>query len=291
MSLSLDDSYRYCRRLARRTGRNFYFSFLTLPKPLLRDMCALYAFMRVTDDLGDDLSHSREERAAALTSWRSELAAALDGESVEHPVLPALADVVQRHEIPVDYIEAVITGVEMDLDPQGFETFDDLQFYCDHVAGAVGLCCIHIWGFHDPAAKERALDCGRAFQLTNILRDLGEDARMGRVYLPQEDLDQFGYTVEDLASGARNTHFRDLMIFEVIRARDFYTRSLALHAMLEPPGRPILAAMLKIYGGLLQEIERRDYDVFSQRVGLSLPRKSLIAAQCLLRPNRPPDVI
>src|SRR5690606_32271395 len=145
---------------------------------------------------------------------------------------------------------------EMDLDPQGFETFDDLAFYCDHVAGAVGLCCIHIWGFRDPAAGERALECGRAFQLTNILRDLREDAKMGRIYLPREDLERFRYTPKDLCSGVRDDRFRDLMMFEVIRAREYYRRSLVLHQQLEPPGRPILSAMLQIYGGLLQEIER-----------------------------------
>lgn len=288
MGTSLEESFRYCRRLAKRTGRNFYFSFLTLPRPLLRDMCALYAFMRVTDDLGDDMSRPVDRRREALQAWRSEFQSALRTSETAHPVLPAMVDVLRRHQIPVDYLEAVITGVEMDLDPQGFDTFEDLAFYCDHVAGAVGLCCIHIWGFRDPAAGERALDCGRAFQLTNILRDLGEDAKMGRIYLPREDLERFHYTPEDLRSGVRDERFRDLMMFEVIRARDFYRRSLVLHQQLESPGRPILSAMLQIYGGLLQEIERRDYDVFSRRINLSLPRKSLIALTCLLRPDRPP---
>jgi 15-cis-phytoene synthase len=291
MGSSLEDSFRYCRRLARRTGRNFYFSFLTLPRPLLRDMCALYAFMRVTDDLGDDMSRTTDQRREALQGWRRDLESALGGAEVAHPALPAMVDVQRRHQIPVDHLEAVITGVEMDLDPQGFDTFEDLEYYCDHVAGAVGLCCIHIWGFRDPAAGDRALDCGRAFQLTNILRDLGEDAQMGRIYLPREDLERFRYTPEDLRAGVRDERFRDLMMFEVIRAREYYRRSLPLHQQLEAPGRPILSAMLQIYGGLLQEIERRDYDVFSTRVNLSLPRKSLIATKCLLRPDRPPEPI
>lgn len=288
MGTSLDESYRYCRRLARRTGRNFYFSFLTLPRPLMRDMCALYAFMRVTDDLGDDPSRSVLERGAALKSWRSALAESLSGASSSDPVLPALVDVVCRHQIPAEHLHAVITGVEMDLDPQGFETFDDLATYCDHVAGAVGLCCIHVWGFHHPAARERAIDCGRALQLTNIIRDLGEDARMGRVYLPREDLQRFKYSADELSHGVRNRSFRELMAFQAGRARDYYTRSLPLHEMLDPPGRPILSAMLQIYSGLLKEVEHRDYDVFSCRVTLSVPRKLRIALGCMVRPNRSP---
>jgi 15-cis-phytoene synthase len=289
MGTSLEESFRYCRRLAQRTGRNFYFSFLTLPRPLLRDMCALYAFMRVTDDLGDDLSQTTDQRREALETWRSDLQYALNDAAVTHPVLPAMVDVQRRHQIPVDHLEAVITGVEMDLDPQGFETFEDLAYYCDHVAGAVGLCCIHIWGFRDPAAGERALDCGRAFQLTNILRDLAEDAAMGRIYLPREDLHRFGYTPDDLRQGCRDQRFRDLMLFEVIRAREYYRRSLALHQQLDAPGRPILSAMLQIYGGLLKEIERRDYDVFTRRINLSIAHRSWITLRCLLRPDRPPE--
>lgn len=290
MRVPLEESFHYCRKLAQRTGRNFYYSFLTLPRPLLRDMCALYAFMRVTDDLGDDPSRSTGARREALRAWRRSLQDALNDVEFAHPVLPAMVDVQRRHEIPVDHLEAVITGVEMDLDPQGFETFEDLEFYCDHVAGAVGLCCIHIWGFCDPAAGERALDCGRAFQLTNILRDLGEDASMGRVYLPREDLLRFGYTADDLRRGRRDARFRDLMMFEIIRAREYYRRSLALHHQLDRPGRPILSAMLQIYGRLLDEIERRDYDVFSQRIHLPLPRKLWIAVQCMLHPDRPPQL-
>lgn len=282
MSPSLDESFSYCGQLAQRTGRNFYYSFLTLPKPLFRDMCALYAFMRITDDLGDDLSRSRQQRAAALRSWRGALNEALAGEPSSDPILPALADVQLRHRIPVEHLHAVITGVEMDLQPQGFETFEDLARYCDHVAGAVGLCCIHIWGFHDPMARDRAIDCGRAFQLTNVLRDLGEDARGGRIYLPREDLERFEYSVDDLCHGVYDERFRRLMTFEVERARAFYAQARKLQPLLDPPGRPILAAMLAIYGGLLQKIEHCAYDVFSRRVELSAWRKGLVAAKCWL---------
>jgi phytoene synthase len=169
--------------LARRTAGNFYFSFLTLPGPLFRDMCALYAFMRISDDLGDDESVSIDRRRELLAAWRQSLGRALDGDPRDHPALPALADAVGRHSVPREHLFAVLDGVAMDLKPAGFETFEELSKYCYHVAGAVGLCCIHVWGFHDDRAIPAAIDCGLAFQLTNILRDLGEDARAGRVYL------------------------------------------------------------------------------------------------------------
>ncbi len=288
MDSTVADSFRYCQRLARRTGHNFYFSFLTLPRPLFRDMCALYAFMRVTDDLGDDESRSPTQRKAALRSWRGELETVLAGERASHPVAAAIADVQRRHQIPPDDLCAVITGVEADLQPGGFETFAELSDYCYHVAGAVGLCCIHVWGFHDPVAKERAVDCGLAFQLTNILRDLQEDAQAGRVYLPREDLRRFGYSADDLRNGVRDDRFRALMRFQIERARSYYERGSALHPLLAPPGRPILAAMFAIYGRLLRQIERRDYDVFSQRIKLPARIKLTVAAKHILRPNSRP---
>ncbi len=214
----LDESIAWCKSLTKRTAGNFYFSFLTLPADRLRDMCVLYAFMRVSDDLGDDLDRSVEERRAALVKWRDDLETALAGGSADHPVFPALADLVARHQIPAKYLQAVIAGVEMDLDPKGFETFAELADYCYHVAGAVGLCCIHVWGFEGEEAIPLAVDCGCAFQLTNILRDLGEDALMGRVYLPREDLRRFDYDSSDIAAHCRDERFQDLMQFEVARA-------------------------------------------------------------------------
>ena len=277
MTAAVGDSYKYCQSLARRTGRNFYFSFLTLPRRMFRDMCVLYAYMRHTDDLGDSEERSMAERRSALASWRSSLDAALAGETAQCPILPALADVTARHGIPSEYLHDVITGVESDLSPRSFQNFADLSRYCYQVAGAVGLCCIHIWGFRDERARERAIDCGTAFQLTNILRDLAEDARMGRVYLPQEELDRFGYSEIDLRNGVRDERFRELMRFQVARAHDYYARGAELHDYLSPAGRIILSTMFRIYSSLLQEIEKRDYDVFSRRVRVSSPRKLAIA--------------
>jgi len=197
--------------------------------------------------------------------------------------LPALADVVRTHRIPHECLFAVIEGVQTDLEPVDFATFEELTGYCYKVAGAVGICCIHIWGFHDERAIQRAVDCGIAFQLTNILRDLREDVDMGRVYLPREDLERFGYTAEDIARQRRDDRFNKLMRFEIERARTFYTRAAELFEYLDPSARPVYSAMLGIYGGLLEEIERRGYDVYSRRVHLSRWRKLLIALGAVAR--------
>lgn len=283
MTIALEASFAWCKTLAKRTAGNFYFSFLTLPADQLRDMCVLYAFMRVTDDLGDNEDLSLEERHAALVNWRAELEAALSGGEPNHPLFPALVDLVTRHRIPPKYLVAVIEGVQTDLDPQGFETFADLENYCYHVAGAVGLCCIHVWGFEGKDAIPLAIDCGTAFQLTNILRDLGEDAAMDRVYLPREDLERFDYHPADIAAHCRDERFNELMQFEVARAREYYARAMQLFPQLKSTGKPIYAAMLRIYGGLLDEIERRHYDIYSQRVRLPKWRKLWFSFDSVVR--------
>jgi phytoene synthase len=280
---TLAESYAWCQSLSKRTARNFYLSFLTLPADQRRDMCALYAFMRVSDDLGDDESVPIAERKSRLSAWRASVERALGEARFDHVALPAVADLVKRRQIPHEYLLAVIDGVERDLHPAGFETFAELSEYCYHVAGAVGLCCIHLWGFHDPRAPERAVDCGTAFQLTNILRDLGEDAAVGRVYLPREDLCRFHYTADDLAARTRNSAFRELMQFEVARARTYYVRATELLDYLAPAGRASLGMMLRVYGGLLDEIERRDYDVYSRVVRLPRWKKAWLASSSLIQ--------
>ncbi len=212
-----------------------------------------------------------------------------------HAILPALNDIVERYRIPHRYFTDVIDGVLMDqVETEGplassadlhcrFKTFEELQQYCYHVAGVVGLCCIHIWGFRDDEALERAVDCGTAFQLTNILRDLGEDVDVGRVYLPAEDLERFDYSPDDLRLRINDERFQSLMEFQVQRADEFYARARDLFELLDPVGRPILQAMMKIYGGLLNEIKRRRYDVYSKRIALPTWQKLLIAADAFLR--------
>ena len=172
--------------------------------------------------------------------------------------------------------------METDLEPVTYETFEALSDYCYHVAGVVGLCCIHIWGFHDERALDAGIECGLAFQMTNILRDLSEDIELGRVYLPQEDLIRFEYTPADIQSRIYDQRFRSLMQFEVQRTREFYQKSERLLDYLSPAGQGILKAMYRIYGGILSEIERMEYDVYSSRAGLPKWRKLLIAGEAIV---------
>jgi phytoene synthase len=269
-------SYGYCERLARREAANFYPAFLLLPAPQRRAMCALYAFMRVTDDQADDPGPAAERLAA----WRGATREAIAGR-FSHPLHPAFHDTVQRYQIPVAYLEAVLDGVGMDLHPVRFATFAELYPYCYRVASAVGLACIYIWGFTAAEARDYAEKAGIAFQLTNILRDLAEDAARGRVYLPREDLHRFGYGEEQLRRGEINDSFRALMRFEVGRARDYYDASWPLLALLRPAGRAVFQVMWRTYRGLLEAIERRDYDVFSSRVRLSTWRKLLLVLRAV----------
>lgn len=284
MNGQLAASYAHCQRIARRSGSSFYYSFLLLPKRQRMAMCALYAFLRHTDDLADS-GAGRDERAAALAAWRRSLADALAGR-YDHPLLPALADVVASYAISVDYLTAAIDGAEMDLARERYETFEELETYCELVASMVGLACLRIWGCDAPQAQRPARRVGVAFQMTNILRDLGEDAKRGRVYLPQADLDRFEYTVDDLQAGVRDERFRRLMRFEIERTEALYADAAELERWLEPVGRRVLGSMTAVYRALLGEIKRRDGDVLSTRVRLSNWRKMRIATRFLLfRPS------
>lgn len=286
MDEQLRESYEYCQRLSRETAGNFYYAFLTLPQEQFRRMCALYAFMRITDDLGDS-QEPIEVRKTKLAAWRANLLCACDASNTDvpsHP-LPALLDVIRRTGLPLEYLTAVIDGVEMDLQPVEYGTFIELERYCYHVAGAVGLACIHLWGFHDQRALVTAIDCGTALQLTNILRDLKEDGELGRVYLPREHLSRFGLTPDDLRNplNSKDERFLSLMHFETQLAKDYYQRAASLFDYLDPPGKPILETMLGIYGGLLREIGRAPGRVLRERVSLSRWRKLAIAGRAVVR--------
>ena len=303
-------AFDHCGRLARRTGKNFAWSFLTLPRAMRRDMGAVYAFMRVTDDLGDDAAVPVAERRAALDAWRaatvaiSEDAPRAAGFNPAAPadvqILAAFADVARRRGIDPRYPLAVIDGVRSDLEHPASPTeprvlcgtWADLSDYCYHVAGAVGLCCLPVWGVTgdagDPAVVGPALACGRAFQLTNILRDVAEDAAAGRIYLPAEDLARFDLTAADLAGGGlvpdHDDRFRALMRFEADRARAQYAAARPLSARLSRPGRRILAAMTGIYGGLLDRIERSNFAVYDGRIAVPKWRKIAVVGRALLHP-------
>ncbi len=284
MSLTLAASYAHCQQIARRSASSFYYSFLLLPKRKRLAMCALYAFLRRTDDLGDNAEPVLARRAK-LAAWRQSLARAAQGE-FDDPLLPALADTVARFEIPLGYLEAVIDGVEMDLETCRYETFEQLEAYCHRVASAVGLACLRIWGCSSAQAEPAARQCGLAFQMTNILRDLKEDAAQNRIYLPREDLDRFGYTEDDLRAGVRDERFRRLMRFEIERTEKFYAEAVKLERWLPADGRRVFGSMLAVYRALLAEIKRLDGDVLSSRIRLSRWRKMRIATRWLLFRSR-----
>jgi phytoene synthase len=279
MSSGLAASYAYCERLARREAANFYPAFRVLPGRQRRAMCALYAFLRVADDLTDGPGTGAEKQAA-LAAWRSRFQRSIAG-VYSHPLHAALHDTVRVHGIPCAHLHEVLDGVEMDLFQDSYATFAELYRYCYHVASAVGLACIHIWGFADERAGAYAESAGIAFQLTNILRDLREDANRGRVYLPQEDLRTFGYDLEQLHRGERDDRFRDLMRFQVERARHYYDGARPLSALLPPAGRAVFQVMFRTYRGLLDAIQERNYDVFSSRVTLSAWRKLGLVMQAV----------
>jgi phytoene synthase len=280
MQESLGASYRFCAELSRREARNFHYSFLLLPPARRRSMCALYAFMRHTDDLADEPGSS-ESKKAALAKWSDDLRRALGGEADGWPGLAALADTVARHKIPLRHLEDVIDGVGMDVEPRSYSTFDELYQYCYRVASAVGLCCLHIWGYRSEGGKAEALAeaCGIALQLTNILRDVKEDAQAGRIYIPQDDLTRFEVRPADLAAPRPNEQLRKLFAFEAERAYGYFARAGPLARLIAPVGRPVLRAIVGIYRALLDEIARRDYDVLAGRVSLPAWRKSMITVR------------
>lgn len=275
--MTLDASYQHCAEVARKRARNFYYSFLALPKQKRLAMCALYAFMRECDDLSDEAGATLD----ALNRWRADLDASLGGRMAAHAVWPALADTVERYRIPPRYLHEMIDGVSSDLAPHRVETFDDLYRYCYLVASVVGITTIHVFGFDSEDALPLAEKCGIAFQLTNIIRDVKEDAANGRVYLPAEDLARFNVAPESL-SGVLTPELRRLLEFEADRARRYYDASLPLLGMIQPDSRPALWALIEIYSRLLQRIERRGYDVMQGRIRLPGLEKSAIALRAVL---------
>jgi phytoene synthase len=294
----LAESYRYCEMVAKTQARNFYFSFMTLPPERKAAMCAIYAFFRYSDDVSDEAADDRpltiydgdeaeetQTKADKMQEWRAALERALEGDYGDSLILPAFHDTVQTYHIPGRYFQELIDGTEMDLTKTRYETWEELRLYCYRVASLVGFVCIHVWGFDeaDGKAMEYAEACGLAFQLTNIMRDVKEDAERDRIYLPQEDLLRFGVSEEDLKQGLLTENFRALMKFEAERAKEFYKQAHALFPLVHTPGRPTLSIMLKIYRGILDSIERNDYDVHSRRARVSTPKKLGIVAGAWLR--------
>lgn len=292
-------SYDYCRTITASLARNFYYGIRVLPKPKRDALCAIYAFMRRSDDFSDN--DEVDDRAGVLARWRAMLDLALCGDADAFAracegdlLLPAFRDAAQRYQIPSRYFHDLIDGVEMDLTINSYEAFDDLHRYCYRVASIVGLTCVHVFGFADDAATggsalQFAEWNGIAFQLTNILRDVREDAERGRVYLPLEDLRRFGFADaetfvrEGVARGTSDPRFVELMQFEVNRARDFYEQARPLLGMIDADSRGALWAMTTIYRGLLERIAASGYDVVTRRVGVPRSQKLKVMATAWLR--------
>ena len=271
-------------RLTRRSRSNFYYAFLTLPRPRREALYAVYAFCRTVDDIADlgvDGVADPAAQHAALAAWRKDVARCFEpGGEPAHPIARQLASAVRAFRIPREALEAIIDGVEMDVDGAVFETADELYPYCYRVASAVGLCCIEIFGYTDPRARSYAIELGQALQLTNILRDVGTDARTGRVYLPREDLRAFGITVDDLRAGRYDESFVALMARGAARAREFYRRAAAHFPHVDARSLVPARIMGAIYAALLDEIEARRFRVFGDRITVPTRRKVAIALQC-----------
>ena len=271
------EAYEHCRRITREAAGNFHYAFVTLPRRRRRAMYAAYAYCRLCDDLSDD-DLSIDDKTRRIQGIDGLLEQARAG-NPDGPVFEALAHAAAEYDIPYEDLMEVARGVEMDLTISRYETFEDLKTYCYRVASVVGLICIQIMGYRDQRAREYAIDLGLAMQLTNILRDIREDAERGRIYIPQEDLRRFGYSEEDLLAGTVNDQFRSLMEFEVARAREYFERGKRLLKLLPVRTRAFPAVLGGLYGRVLDRIEARNYNVFEGRVGLSTREKVGLAVR------------
>ena len=295
-------AYSVCRGITRTNARNFYYAFLVLPKRKRESLCAVYAFMRRCDDIADDSTLRLEARRFKLNTWLDALHQVQQGQPSDDPILLALTDTQRRYTIPAGLLDELAMGTAMDVEsaPENlqtplpadatavpltvqYKTFEDLKVYCYRVASVVGLVCIHIFGYRDPAAEPLAEKCGLAFQLTNIIRDVKEDAAMGRVYLPEEDLAKFGLSAADLLSNPDAARFRPLLTLEADRAREFYQSGDQLIPYISEDSQPALWVLVNIYRRLLEKIAERQYDVFSGKISLTVSEKLRILGKGFLQ--------
>jgi 15-cis-phytoene synthase len=291
-------AYSVCRGITRTAAKNFYYAFLVLPRRKREALCAVYAFMRRCDDIADDQSLSLAERRQKLDTWLDALHRAQQGQPTDDPILLGLTDAQRRYAIPAGLLDELAQGTAMDLEAGAneaqsvpdaasgpaihYNTFEELRQYCYRVASVVGLVCIHIFGYRDPQAEPLAERCGLAFQLTNIIRDVQEDASMGRVYLPEEDLARFGLTVSDLMNSPNPARLRPLLAFEAERAREYYAAGDELIPFISEDSQPALWVLVNIYRRLLGKIASKQYDVFAAKVTLSRWEKMRVLAKGFL---------
>jgi phytoene synthase len=280
-SPNLDEAYAVCRAIARREAKNFYYAFVALPTARRNAICAVYAFMRKADDLSDDESLPREERRIQLDDWLAGWHQAREGAATSDPVFVALRDAASRFQIPFSLLDELVAGTTMDLEipdpekPITYDTFADLYRYCYLVASVVGLVCIRIFGYSDPRAEKLAEETGIAFQLTNILRDVREDAERNRVYIPLEDLATYRISLDQLLDRKGGITSEERALFEQIalRAEGYYKSAQLLLPLIDAESRPALWVLVSIYHGLLKRIEKTHYDVFSERASVPTLQK------------------
>jgi len=294
-TLTVDESYRVCREIARKEAKNFYYAFVALPAHKRNAICAVYAFMRHADDLSDDESLSIAERRTNLATWLDAWHGASSGEPTSDPVFIALADAKVRFQIHDSLLDQLVEGTAMDLhrtiEPGQYDTypaFNDLYRYCYLVASVVGLVCIRIFGYTDLRAEKLAEETGIAFQLTNILRDVREDFERRRIYLPLEDLQHHAVSISDIAALASNSRSLNpneftLLDAEAKRAEHYYKSGHALLPLIAADSRPALWVLINIYQSLLHRIERHNYNVFSNRVSLPTSQKLFILTRGLVQ--------
>jgi phytoene synthase len=292
-ALTLERAYAKCRDIARREAKNFYYAFLALPLSRRNAISAVYAFMRRADDLADDETVPREERRRQIAAWLDAWHSVLRGGDTSEPVFIAVQDAIARFRIPASLLDELVAGTAMDLEhastdsPDTYATFADLYRYCYLVASVVGLVCIRIFGYSDPRAEKLAEETGIAFQLTNILRDVAEDAARRRVYLPLDDLAAHGAPLESLLNRKPATpptaSERALLADIAGRAEKYYESAWKLLPLIDRESRPALWVLVRIYRRLLIHIKRADYDVFSRRVSVPTYQKLEILAVGLAR--------
>lgn len=278
---ALAEAYAECRRITRREAKNFYFAFLTLPAQQRQAIYVAYTFCRYCDD-SVDAEGTPEEKLARISRLRHMLSETYDGRAVE-PLFVGLADVAAKYRIPQQYFQEVLNGVESDLVKTRYADFEELRQYCYQVASVVGLICIHIFGYRgEEVARQHAIDLGLAMQLTNICRDVREDWEFGRVYLPQDEMQRFGVTEQDLASGTVTDSFAQLIQFQIDRAREYFVSGRGLLSYLPKRSRACPAALGFIYSGVLDRIERAGYNVFDDRITVSKGAKLALMTKAWL---------
>jgi phytoene synthase len=292
----LNHAYAVCRGISRRAAKNFYYGFMVLPADKRNALSAVYAFMRHADDISDEPGGDPQQKRQKLSEWLEAAKAVFGGKSTDDPVLMALGDAQKKFKIPPELFEKLVYGTSMDLDIPAAtaeapavlcNTFDDLKQYCYYVASVVGLVCIKIFGYEDSKAEFLAEDCGLAFQLTNIIRDIKEDASMGRIYIPEEDLARTNLSAANFTSAvlqdpAQAQQLRPALEYEAERARKYYESAKWLMELIEEDSRAALWVLVEIYSQLLQKITDRNYDVFTERVRLTVWEKLKVLSRGFL---------